>query len=136
MATINGEYRRMRKSARKGVRNGAVELDTPAQKLSGLSDVFSNPESLGAQAWEYLNQDQVQAENVAITGTNDPNAMANNTFYQMEQTAAGGADAAAAAAQATLNAAKSAVSTTLPYLLIGAVVLLFVLPMLEGHGGE
>ena len=87
---INGEFRRIsrkRKQKPLGAASNAQSVDIP----------------LGVQAWEYLHQGQVQTENVILTGTNAPNAMENNVFYQMEQDARQGADAAAAAAQQVLN---------------------------------
>lgn len=39
---------------------------------------------IGVQFWEYTHQEQVQDENVHITGTNNPHAMDDNAFYNTE----------------------------------------------------
>lgn len=94
-------------------------------RLTIPSDISTDTSiPLATQAWEYLNQDKVQAESVAINGTNNPHAMDNNVFYSMEQDARQGVDAAVTAAQKALN-------TGFNWIVIGGIVLLFVLPMLN-----
>jgi len=90
---IDGEFRRVARK-RKAMPLGAVApaaIDIP----------------IGVQAWEYLHQGEVQTENVIITGTNNPRAMDNNVFYQMEQDTRQGVDVAVAAAQKVLDSGTS-----------------------------
>lgn len=102
---IEGKFRRVKRRAK-----------AKSENESQLNGWFDNPQPwqtppfnpatdvpIGVQAWEYLNQDKVQQESVAITGHNNPNALDNNVFKQIEDDVRGGADAAAAAAQKVLN---------------------------------
>ena len=97
---IDGEFRRVARRRK-------------AMPLGSVSAAIDIP--IGVQAWEYLHQGEVQTENVIITGTNNPRAMDDNIFYQMEQDTRQGVDVAVAAAQKVLDSGTS-------WLTIAAVV--------------
>ena len=128
---IDGEFRRVarkRKAMPLGAATAAPSSGEPQlvdDGFGGYTYVYPDGQTaapaptlkipIGVQAWEYLHQGEVQTENVIITGTNNPHAMDQNIFYQMEQDTRAGVDAAVNAAQKVLNTGTS-------WLTIAAVV--------------
>jgi hypothetical protein len=121
VTVINGEFRRIkRKSRRKSSLDGNTIEPQVEYDFSG--DVNQNTDTtkpLGVQWWEYTHQAELQTENVALTGHNNPTILNDNVFYRAENAVR---DTVDTAAQTVGNIFKTGGSI----LIIGAILLIFL----------